>query len=587
MQKLLYAFVAVIILAACVGNGKERAKIDVAQSIINERPDSALAILDSLEASSNQFSQSTLRRWQLLRLMAQNKCDTVFRSDSLQLVLTDYYDHHGSPNEKMWAHYLLGRAFADMGEIPEAIRAYQKAEESADTASRNCDFRTLCAILGQKAYIFNIQRMPKEQIDALRQYSYFAKKDGRIYDYIRGYEQQLPAWYALDDTARCFRLTNKCHRMYLENGMVQEAESVYPTAILILLLDSQYTKARPFMQAFENKSGLFDQNGDIQQGREHYYNSKGMYYNGVNQLDSAEYYFRKLAGYDIAFNYDAYIGLLEVYRKRGALDSITKYSILAERALDSIHTESEADALSLVISSYNYARKEEVAREKTMEAAKAWKLLTISTVLFVLTSIIICLLYMKRRKERREKQQELSRLESQFLDVSKKYEKTEDELKSLRTDKDRIVREKEEEKENLLLEIKKYKESINNLSRKEKESMLMDSPVVKKFHNAAFFTSSSQLPPNKTDWNDLMIIIRQCLPFFTSKVIDGGILGEQEQKVCILTRLGLHNGDVALLLDIKPQNVTNAKVRANLKLFGEEKASALYKNLKNVEKLFL
>ena len=79
-----------------------------------------------------------------------------------------------------------------------------------------------------------------------------------------------------------------------------------------------------------------------------------------------------------------------------------------------------------------------------------------------------------------------------------------------------------------------------------------------------------------------MVIIRQCLPFFTSKVIDGGILGEQEQKVCILTRLGLHNGDVALLLDIKPQNVTNAKVRANLKLFGEEKASALY-----VEKLFL
>ena len=42
--------------------------------------------------------------------MAQNKCDTVFRSDSLQHVLTDYYDRHGTPNERMWAHYLLGRA---------------------------------------------------------------------------------------------------------------------------------------------------------------------------------------------------------------------------------------------------------------------------------------------------------------------------------------------------------------------------------------------------------------------------------------------------------------------------------------------
>ena len=53
MQKLLYTFVAVIILAACVGNGNEHAKLDVAQSIINERPDSALAILDSLEAPAS------------------------------------------------------------------------------------------------------------------------------------------------------------------------------------------------------------------------------------------------------------------------------------------------------------------------------------------------------------------------------------------------------------------------------------------------------------------------------------------------------------------------------------------------------
>ena len=141
MQKLFYTFVAIIILAACVGNGKEYAKLDVAQSIINERPDSALAILDSLEASSQSFSQSTLRRWQLLRLMAQNKCDTVFRSDSLQLILTDYYDNHGTPNERMLAHYLLGRAYADMGDAPKALKCYQEAAECADTTSLGCDWR--------------------------------------------------------------------------------------------------------------------------------------------------------------------------------------------------------------------------------------------------------------------------------------------------------------------------------------------------------------------------------------------------------------------------------------------------------------
>ena len=47
MRKLLYIIVSTIVLAACVGNRKEHAALDAAQTIINDRPDSALAILDS------------------------------------------------------------------------------------------------------------------------------------------------------------------------------------------------------------------------------------------------------------------------------------------------------------------------------------------------------------------------------------------------------------------------------------------------------------------------------------------------------------------------------------------------------------
>ncbi len=70
---------------------------------MGDRPDSALGILDAMpQPEATLLSKGQLRRWQLLRLMAQNKCDTVFRSDSLQRVLTDYYDRHGTPNERMW-----------------------------------------------------------------------------------------------------------------------------------------------------------------------------------------------------------------------------------------------------------------------------------------------------------------------------------------------------------------------------------------------------------------------------------------------------------------------------------------------------
>ncbi len=69
MKRLSYIITLILILAACAGSGRERAALDAAQAVINDRPDSALAILDSLEPSSNEFPRSTLRRWQLLSLI--------------------------------------------------------------------------------------------------------------------------------------------------------------------------------------------------------------------------------------------------------------------------------------------------------------------------------------------------------------------------------------------------------------------------------------------------------------------------------------------------------------------------------------
>jgi tetratricopeptide (TPR) repeat protein len=139
------------------------AKVD---SLMDARPDSALYILDTLEASSHGFPKSTLRRWQLLRLMAQNKCDTIFRSDSLHLVLTDYFDRNGTPNERMTAYYLLGRAYVDMGDAPLALKCYLKATECADTTSDQCDWRQLTIIHMQTGLLFYKQYMPNEALES-------------------------------------------------------------------------------------------------------------------------------------------------------------------------------------------------------------------------------------------------------------------------------------------------------------------------------------------------------------------------------------------------------------------------------------
>ena len=76
----LSLFACTFIMSSCNNQRHWQASLDAAYSMVDERPDSALTILDSLERHSGDFSKPTEMRWHLLRLKAQNKCDTVFRS---------------------------------------------------------------------------------------------------------------------------------------------------------------------------------------------------------------------------------------------------------------------------------------------------------------------------------------------------------------------------------------------------------------------------------------------------------------------------------------------------------------------------
>ena len=221
MRKLLYIIVSTVIFSACVGNSKEHTVLDMAQNIINDYPDSALPMLDSLEPSSQDFSQKNLRRWQLLRLMAQNKCDTVFRSDSLQQELVDYFDSHGMSNERMIAHYLLGRAYSDMGEAPRALQCFLDAVACADTTSQECDFKTLFRIYGQMAMLYRSQCIPDEELAAWNQCSHFAEKSGDMYSHIRSIEMTIGSYYDKGDTIACLRITEQCRKEYLKHGMIE------------------------------------------------------------------------------------------------------------------------------------------------------------------------------------------------------------------------------------------------------------------------------------------------------------------------------------------------------------------------------
>ena len=111
MLKRLFHIALVLLLLCACGSRDAQRMLDRAEAIINENPSQAITVLDSI--GNDGLSRSQRMRRLLLLTNAQNKCDTVFRSDSIQRLLVDYYESHGSANDRMLAHYLLGRAYYD------------------------------------------------------------------------------------------------------------------------------------------------------------------------------------------------------------------------------------------------------------------------------------------------------------------------------------------------------------------------------------------------------------------------------------------------------------------------------------------
>ena len=133
MKQVAYIIIVLCVFLACGGNRQQEDTLMRARAVMNEHPDSAIAILDSLYCNEAEMDNHFRMQVLLHRTEAQNKLFTRFPSDSILKELVDYFDHHGTRNERMLAHYLLGCVLSDLGNSPEALQAFYDAIERADT----------------------------------------------------------------------------------------------------------------------------------------------------------------------------------------------------------------------------------------------------------------------------------------------------------------------------------------------------------------------------------------------------------------------------------------------------------------------
>ncbi len=331
---------------------------------------------------------------QLEELEATNRAGEQLLNDSLAEELVDYFDRHGSSNERMRSRYMLGRTYYFMGELPRALEIYNEAADCADTTSADCDYKVLSRIHAQKAAIFNLQVQPQSQLKEIRLAEYYAWKGKDTLQAIECFAQQAEAYDFLSMYDSVVIIREKAYNKFMEVNKINRAAQTLGSAVPSLLELHDFTKAKRFIDIYETKSDLFDESGNIEKGREIYYSIKGRYYLAINNLDSAEYMFRKELRYGKDLN-NIIAGnkcLQMVFERRELSDSIAKYANLAYALNDSAYSLSEMQNIQKFQASYNYNHKKQQAEQKALEAERAWLILA----LVVSCVIIILLLFSKK-----------------------------------------------------------------------------------------------------------------------------------------------------------------------------------------------
>ena len=346
---------------------------------------------------------------------------------------------------------------------------------------------------------------------------------------------------------------------------------IYGQMADVFMDQNLFQEAHHLMQKFESKSGLFDKHGNIATPREYYYYYKGKYFLGTQQLDSAEFYFRKLGRF--GYSYEASRGLMDIYRIRLNSDSINKYSLLCEKEMDKILEGTQTKAVVLANSLYNYTRL-----QKKIEEEKQQKLRDKYVAIIAGFIILLFVIYLVRRYRNMQKKMsaELKEVNRNYVLTFQNMEKARQELSILQENIDLSVKRKQEEIMSLQVALQEYKEKCDQFNKVGNKNALMASDIFLKFKEMA--RHHNRHSPSPKDWDALSAEFQHYLPVLYEQIIRSR-LSTQEFQVCVLTYLNIDNTDISVLVKTSSKTISNARKKANRKLFGDDSASTLDENL--------
>lgn len=389
MKQLPYIFIWVILLclSACQRETAYPIVMQQAESLMNNRPDSALHLLQGMADSISIHPEETQMYYHLLTIQAKDKQYITHTSDSLINRIVEFYESYGDNNRLMIAYFYQGNTYRDMNNAPRALKAFHQAIDAGK------DFKNL-TLLGQtygqmgillsEHNLYNealelhlkclsiytrageTQRIPLIYRNIARMYNAQEKNDSAIYFYEKGYQEAKKN----NDERSSQNIASELGCLIYEIGDLKKAKS-----FLMPLAISSNKKSNALLYL-------------------------GLIYDSENKIDSARYFLNQiLICNDIHKRNAAHKCLFNIENKLGNKASAIYHQKQHLILQDSIQTMVHTHELKEHHLTYSYEHLKKAYEELRKENLNNKKHSIVNWMLVItLTTIIAITFFLKKKK---------------------------------------------------------------------------------------------------------------------------------------------------------------------------------------------
>ena len=554
-EKVIFLLLIIMLLASCAGNRKYDDLMQRADSIMNVNDDSAkvaIRMLDGVESQLPEFSKAQKMRYELLRHKAMNKAYISFTSDSIMKEIVDYYDRHGSANERMLANYVLGCVYRDMHEVPLALEYYNKAAEQADTTAADCDYGTLYRVYSQMGFLFSKQYLSYQLLDAFdkaEKYAYLAKD---TLNAIINYQNKGDAYDYLGKKDSVVAINLRSANMFKRIG------DNYNAAIALGCNYSYYIEKQDSVNAKKAFEAYFstgyEGNSNYGDAKAFLLCEKGRYYMFVSRLDSAFSCLNQSLKLSKSYSNKAAATkvLAQYYARVNKPVLAMKYALKSSEYNDSDLLAVRESQLQQIQAMYNYGRNQEIARKAELKAERITMLVYVLIAGGVVIFLLLTHLYLKQLKKKKEKILVTKHL---YDDSLLKLRQKQEELELLRTVNDRkiadVIKEKEQMINKLEDDLKDIRDKYSNSSLSDVDILLKESSIYKRIKYLELHPKETM---RENDWIELEETIEQLIPSFIPLLKNR--LNVIAYRICLLVKLEISTSSIAILLGLSSSAIS-------------------------------